>query len=119
MFNPLDFLDFVKDLTISNHEEAKVRTIISRAYYAAFLVMREWLKTKGYKFPKGRKESLNHENVQNFLFLETQQRGPKDRLHMLRQLRNDADYDLNKQLSSTHVQKAITLAENVIRYTTL
>ena len=119
MFNPHDFLALVRNLSTSNHQEARIRTIISRAYYATFLMMREWLKTKGYKFPKGKKESSNHEKVQDFLFDEIQQRGPKDRLHKLRQLRNDADYDLNKQLSSSHVQKAMALADSIIKYTRL
>lgn len=119
MFNPLDFLNFVKNLSTTNYHEARVRTIIGRAYYATFLKMREWLKDKGYDFPSGISEPHNHRLVQDYLFQEIQQRGPKDRLHELRQLRNDADYNLDIQLTTKEVQRAIGLAENILRYTSI
>lgn len=119
MFNPLDFLVFVRNISISNRKEAKARTVISRAYYATFLAMREWLKDEGYRFSGGKKEHYNHQEVQDNLFRRIGQRGPKDRLHTLRQLRNDADYHLNKSLTPNHAHKAITLADSIIRYINL
>jgi uncharacterized protein (UPF0332 family) len=119
MFNPVDFLTFVKNLSTTNHHEARVRTIIGRAYYATFLKMREWLKDKGYHFPSGISEPYNHRQVQDYLFQEIQQRGPKDRLHALRQLRNDADYNLNIQLTIKEVQRAIELAESILKYSSI
>jgi len=119
MFNPLDFLTFVKNLPTTNHHEARVRTIIGRAYYATFLKMREWLKNKGYNFPSGRDEAQNHRLVQDYLFQEFQQRGPKDRLHDLRQLRNDVDYNLDIEFTITEANRAIRLAESILRYTSI
>lgn len=119
MFNPLDFLTFVKNLSTTNHHEARVRTIIGRAYYATFLKMREWLEDRGCHFPSGISEPQNHRLVQDYLFREIQQRGPKDKLHELRQLRNDADYNLDIQLTTREAQRAIRLAENILRFTSI
>lgn len=119
MFNPQDFLTFAKNLSTTNLNEARVRTIIGRAYYATFLKMRVWLKGKGYNFPRGISEPQNHRRVQEYLYQEFRQRQPKDFLHALRQLRNDADYNLDIQLTTREAQRAITLAENIIRYTSI
>lgn len=46
MFNPRDFLK-----TAHRHaagDEANIRTSIGRAYYSAFLIAREWLRTQGW-----------------------------------------------------------------------
>lgn len=116
MFNPLDFLTFVKDLSTTNHDEARVRTIIGRAYYATYLKMKKWLEDRGCHFPSGISEPQNHRKVQEYLFQEIQQREPKDKLHELRQLRNDADYNLDIQLTTREAQRAISLAENILRH---
>ena len=48
MFDPHDFYEFAKELKniTSQYQEANKRTIISRMYYASFLIIRDLLKDK-------------------------------------------------------------------------
>ncbi len=82
--------------------------------------MKKWLEEdKGCHFPRGISEPQNHRLVQDYLFQEIQHRGPKDKLHELRKLRNKADYNLDIQLTTREAQRAISLAENILRYTSI
>ncbi|MFT0753490.1 HEPN domain-containing protein [Synechococcus sp. RC10A2] len=73
-------------------EEARQRSAISRAYYAAFCKCRNYLQTQGYQVSR---ESLAHTQVRN-LFKQSQDRRLKQVGHHLDRLRSDrnmADYE--------------------------
>ena len=54
-FEPIDFLDFAKELyyaknDFKSNDSSIKRTIVNRTYYAAFLHVRNWfIKNKGYE----------------------------------------------------------------------
>jgi len=78
-------------VAVSGSDQAKVRTAIGRAYYAAFLVAREKLSILGAITPKRNWE--DHGLVVDALGGEGSDLGSK--MHFLRRKRNQADYNLN------------------------
>lgn len=111
MFNPLDFLKLAEELKLSVEDEAKIRTAISRAYYAAFLKAREWLRAKEWPVYG---DARDHREVPNGLRRQVG-KSASDNLGFLRRRRNNADYDLIKSLIEKDVNYAISLAQTVIK----
>ncbi|CAG1005969.1 hypothetical protein METP3_03765 [Methanosarcinales archaeon] len=110
-FDPKHFLDLatilISDTKYCN--EARCRTSISRAYYAAHLISRKKLELKGYSFSTDDKV---HWKVIEGMIKENFVIG--DMLKKLRKYRNDADYDLNKEITNYMTIYSKTLAEAVI-----
>ncbi|MBI2304603.1 MAG: hypothetical protein HYU86_07655 [Chloroflexi bacterium] len=101
-FDPEAFLDTAEELlqglsgapTVkSNRDQAKVRSSISRSYYAAYLAAREAFHSLGRITPTGGPE--DHQKIINALGGMSTERGGK--LHRLRMKRNQADYNLNPE----------------------
>ena len=110
MFNPLDFLVVAQKLSKGN--EGEIRTSIGRAYYAAFLNAREWLRTQNWIFYG---DATDHAEVEKGLE-HHRGRKTKDKMARLRRnYRSKADYDLAKKFSGIDASDAINLAEIVIR----
>src|SRR5262249_22533211 len=90
--NPRDFLNVAAAL-IAGPSEADWRTAGSRAYYAAFHVARNLLRQCGFVVPKA-------DQAHAYLWLRLANCGHPDvtkagdDLHDLRNVRNQADYDL-------------------------
>lgn len=98
-FNWDNYLDLAKELFLtSSSDEAKLRSSISRAYYAAFNRARKYLKVQHYQVPR---DYTAHEYVIN-QFRNSQKEDNKywkdwrmigSDLADLRERRNRADYD--------------------------
>ena len=99
LFNPEDFLIFANDL-LNNLDiganESLSRSVISRSYYATFLIAREKIDNKDstfikYQDERGKPRGDIHRQVENWLrhfgssFL-------RDRFYTLKRFRVDADY---------------------------
>lgn len=97
MFDPEDFRRLAANMLRHKCGAAESRTAISRAYYAAFLLARMFLEPH-FGFEKGAKA---HEQVQRaFANCSTiALREIARKLDDLRDIRNEADYDL----ASEHV----------------
>lgn len=110
-FDPQHFLDLATKLTNDTNysDEARYRTAISRAYYAAYLVGRKKLESTGYTFSK---EENTHETVVVFIRKKNPVIG--DMLSQLRKKRNHADYELNMQFNLFTLNHFISLAEAVV-----
>lgn len=111
MFNPLDFLDMAEELK-SATDETKIRTSIGRAYYAAFLYAREWLRGKNWSlYGDGR----DHREVPKGLkhYKGRKLKGKMDSLR--RNYRNEADYNLGRGFNERDASDAIKLAQIVIK----
>lgn len=110
-FDPQHFLDLATNIISDTkyHDEARYRTSISRAYYAAHLVSRKKLESKGYNFPID--ENI-HKNVIDCMKKINYYIG--DMLYQLKQKRKDADYEVNKQITNYLTTYSKTLAEAVI-----
>lgn len=111
-FNPEFFLDIAKMIKENNslNEQGKIRTIIGRAYYAAFLCAREHLKIhKARAFDK----EHQHQDVLNALD-DFEANDLKQWLDQLRDKRVNADYHLNSSLDMNLCEKCLRLSEEII-----
>jgi uncharacterized protein (UPF0332 family) len=93
-FDWLHYLNLALELSdqaaSSKHRDAKLRSSISRAYYATFHKSRQLLNHKwGISIPKGPNA---HKQVQNE-FKRRKQYGIQENLYRMRGYRNKADYD--------------------------
>ncbi len=113
-FNPEDFLDLARVLladTDPNLGNAKYRSSISRAYYAAFLKAREKCTDRGCSY--GRSSDV-HERVIKDVKGVLGDRTSGDFLRLLKELRTKADYDLYPNPNKKKVEEAIDLSDLVI-----
>jgi uncharacterized protein (UPF0332 family) len=111
--NGRDFLSLARTLTNQGTEPAR-RTAISRAYYAAFHVARDWLESLGFVFP-------DSDRSHAYLWLRLQNCGEaavedagRD-LQDLRSERNVADYDLHLPVTAVRAATAIQESTVIIR----
>ena len=112
LFNPEIFLDIAKTIKENRNldEQGKYRTIIGRAYYAAFLTTREHLKKhKARNFDR----DSQHKAVLDALD-ELDENNLKNLLDKLRDNRVKADYYLNKIINPDLCEKCIVLSETII-----
>ena len=97
-FDWIEYLNLAKELRgnhITSNQEAKMRSIISRAYYAVFCKSKEYLsKNKNIPIPES-KES--HEIVRKTfeMLSKKEEKHIATILQRLRQRRNMADYSLS------------------------
>ncbi len=111
-FNPEIFLDVAKSIKDNDNldEQGKFRTVIGRAYYAAFLTTREYLiRYKAKRFDKERQ----HQDVLDVLD-ELDETILKNMLDKLRDNRVKADYHLNTMLDKKFCENSIVLSEEII-----
>ncbi len=110
-FDPLHFLNLATSLSVDEKYdiEARCRTSISRAYYAAHLISRNKLESKSSRFSKDGKA---HEEVIEQMKKKNPHIG--DMLYQLRRKRNDADYKLNINFSPFTTNTYISYAETII-----
>ncbi len=122
-FNPLDFHHFATFLAKqlsripSDLEQAAIRTSVSRAYYASFLLIRDLILLRYEKtLPQDLKRVIRtnkaHRVVTRILELT-------DPVHAhyfinLRKLRNRADYETKESLMHKDLDKALKLAEAIV-----
>lgn len=98
---------------VAETTEADWRSAVSRAYYAAFHVARDFLSTLGFETPRA---DLAHA----FLWRRLGNSGHAplalagSRLNQLRGERNRADYDLNLDLAWKDAQAAVRSAAMII-----
>ena len=104
MFDPVDFLHLAEKL-MKERNEASIRTSISRAYYASFLIAKDKLSIM-LKPPDVHKEVIKQ------LYKLSPIAG--NSLHNLRRLRNTADYDIKTKVTANEGDTALKLAKLVI-----
>lgn len=116
--DPLDFISLALRLSNSQNE-ADLRTAVSRAYYGAFHVARKFLVDVGLRW--SHKESYAaeiHVKVRHCLSQSGSDDAvlASDQLWALRDLRNQADYELDsaKFKSASRVAAAVRVAPVII-----
>lgn len=112
---PTDFFKTAKLLKTHAKEEAHVRTSIGRSYYAAFLFFREWLRTRGLE-KKIKPSQDTHAFVNQCLGFSQVSEGCKASKYLrdLQQVREDADYHLDKKLSKNDAEDTFVRAIKVV-----
>lgn len=123
-FEWIQFLKLAEELNQSamldtSLAEAKYRTVIGRAYYAAFNFGKEYLKSRGIFISKA--GGAHQEVKECFRQID---RNVARKLHNLRQIRNSADYRAhNKRIKNNKIiiidwekesEKAIENAKEII-----
>lgn len=112
-FDPEEFLEiatklrFVKDLPVNG----TLRTLISRAYYAAFLKVKIKLESLGYSFLN---DSRIHSDVRECLRKNLNKPNIALRLEDLFDFRVIADYEIKTRISEQICDKSIKLSEYII-----
>lgn len=116
-FNWSDYLSLARELlgkaTTPFSQEAKQRSAISRAYYAAFIEARNFLRDQdGVIIPQ---ESPHQYVIKQFKNSPDSARGRVGRkLQFLRYYRNQADYDDTVVELTKKSKDALTLARQII-----
>lgn len=107
-FKGIGFYEFASDLFSSSkeEEEAKLRTVISRAYYGAFLACRDkaGITTTG---PNVHQLTAEHYSVKVSSAMG-------NRLDDLRSRRNDADYDTKSAYGRKKAGEALVYAKKLL-----
>lgn len=109
MFDGADFRSFADSCAHQFQSEAAERTAIGRSYYAAFLIVRDRLKTNHQVTIT--KDGAHRQVVQALLGIN---RTVGQEYQRLRKLREAADYDVYYRNSATDVQDALDLCDFVI-----
>jgi uncharacterized protein (UPF0332 family) len=109
---PRDFLD-VADALCTGVNEAEWRSAVSRAYYAVFHAARLLMRVCGFAVPEAdlahayrwlRLANCGHTDIAN----------TGNHLKSLRQVRNSADYDLDRPLEHADAIGYVEVAETVL-----
>lgn len=115
-FDPRSFLDLATKLLYdqSYSEDARYRTCVSRAYYAAHLFTKEKLKEIGITISveKDERKGVIHDKVIEALIKKNKNLG--EMLARLRDRRGDADYILSAKFVGYGIGLDITNAEYII-----
>jgi len=111
-FEPSEFLTVAEQLIRDSKykNQGGFRTSISRSYYAAFLVIRKKLEESGVSLSQSYEQ---HQDVIN----ELMSKGYTDignKLHSLRDKRNDADYHLDANINNELAKECTRLSAVVI-----
>lgn len=117
MFDPRDHLSLADRLLSEAADEVIQRLAINRAYYAAFLVAREYIVQRdgAANPPRGRRWG-SHEQVIFSVGIvpDPSARSIRKTLFRLKRLRTSADYDLDYTNASEDVARALRDARRVI-----
>lgn len=129
MFNPHDFFkisenlfdaaysESSKILTLNKCEEALLRTIVTRAYYAVYLTCREWLNRNfGIDLNKEarEKEKSVHSILLEIMWDRTQRQYLIDFIRELKIKREMCDYDLKIQIEKSDARRSILIAKDIL-----
>lgn len=111
-YDPSSFLNLAVTLCEDSnyHDESRFRTAISRAYYAAHLISRNSLESKGIILDK---DSNIHWEV--IRLMKEKDRHTGDMLSKLRKHRNDSDYDMNIEIKKGVVLRSLKLCDEIIK----
>jgi uncharacterized protein (UPF0332 family) len=119
MFDPRQYLSLAASVLATTPDEAALRSAVSRAYYAAFLVAREYVDDRGIR---GRSRSGrrlgSHERVIFSIGAVPDELAitMRNRLFRLKRLRTSVDYDLDYADVELTVSDALDDAERLIAW---
>jgi uncharacterized protein (UPF0332 family) len=108
-----DFLNLA-DALASGGTEAEWRSAVSRLYYAAFHVARDLVRNLGFVVPRA-------DRAHSFVYLrlancgDPQVQWAAHSLNNLRQLRNEADYDLSLRFAQAQAQGFVPVARQIVQ----
>ena len=112
--DPADFLK-TADLLKAQTEQAHFRTSAGRSYYAAFLYFREHFKSLGLEKTKKRGKEEHAFVIECLQFSQvTECTQAAQHLRNLKQIREEADYHIEKSFSKNQAEDAFVIAQKVL-----
>lgn len=107
-FKGTDFYQFASDLysAAKEEEEAKIRSIVSRAYYGAFLASRDKAGITSMS------ATVHAQTSQHYLNIGKS--SVANRLDDLRTRRNNADYDTGIKIDKRKAGEALVYAKKIL-----
>jgi uncharacterized protein (UPF0332 family) len=119
MFDPRRYLSLAETVLAVSDDEAALRSALSRAYYAAFLVAREYVDDRGIRGrPRSGRRLGSHERVIFSVGAIPDDAAITMRsiLFGLKRLRTSADYDLDYADAEQQVSDALEDAARIIAW---
>lgn len=124
-FDWSEYLNLAQELAATNSDssansEAKLRSAISRAYYATFCLARNYLRDieKDPRLSRKNRDINEHQYVaEEFIYHPTKMKNMVrigENLSRLRELRNKADYEDTFYNLQREARTALMLAQNII-----
>ena len=113
-FDWLEYLKLAEELVEGDTNEAKQRSAISRAYYAAFCYASNYLKDYLDFQPTGNEHKAVAEEFRTYDPKDKTMLGIGKDLKSLREARNKADYEDTFMSLGSKVKLALKLAKNII-----
>ena len=124
-FDWSEYLNLAQELAATNSDssansEAKLRSAISRAYYATFCLARNYLRDieKDPRLSRKNRDINEHQYVaEEFIYHPTKMKNMVrigENLSRLRELRNKADYEDTFYNLEREARTALMLAQNII-----
>lgn len=111
-YNPRDFLGFANAL-ISDQtydEKTRHRTVVGRAYYAAFLLVQKRLEELGYTF-----EGIEHRHKDVIECVMEQNSSFGNKLENLRSYRIDSDYIMQADVNENVAKRCLVISNELVR----
>lgn len=108
----IDLADKLKALDLSNAvhlEEHQWRSVVNRAYYAAFLTARAFCDHKGWHA-----NGSSHDRVINALRQQRPWAKTANQLQQIKTLRHKADYEWHKPVSERDARKVMQKSREII-----
>lgn len=96
------------------NSEALLRSAISRAYYAAFHHAKYYLQTRIYRNHKFPNKDIHEFVITEFSTVDKAHFKVSEKLRILRDTRNKADYEAGYNINSANSQYILELAQKVI-----
>ncbi len=111
-YNPRDFWEFANQLIADHQYDAKTRhrTVVGRAYYAAFLLVKRRLEELGYSFQ--RTERM-HQDVIETVLAQSSTFGNK--LETIRSYRVDSDYRMEMEVNENMARRCLLISKEIIQ----
>lgn len=116
VFDPYDYYSLAQEVLQmdTQYTEARNRTAISRAYYAAFLLARQLVKDKRPDLLGGVERREIHFRVREAL-QGMGQHVLASKLFQLARWRGNSDYDIDRHIGRSLAEMALRLADDIIR----
>ncbi len=111
-YNPRDFWVFANKLISDPDYDVKTRhrTVVGRAYYAAFLLVQKRLKELGYNFPTT--DHLHKDVIETVM---TQSPTFGNKLETMRSYRVDSDYRMEADVNENIAKRCLLISKEIIQ----
>ena len=111
LYDPSGFLELADQLLGDGRyaEKGRSRTVVGRAYYAAFLMVKKKLESLGCSF-----EDIHRIHEQVIVSANEKNSAVGNKLETLRRYRVDADYEMGAQINVSTAGKCVSLSRKVM-----